>query len=1054
MKKKRFLAWVMAGLLCLSLVAPYSCETVSAMTVLETDVETASSGCTMLGVYGSYYSQAQEALDRINEIRKEACDAGDVPDPRDSSRMLTSSDYVPIKWSKDLESIARIRAMEGGLAYGFMASGHNRLNGKGTFSVRYNGVSSMGEDLAYNWGTSMVSGINQWYGEKSNWVNQVEGTVTGHYTSMINPNYTYVGLGDFYTEEATYPNTLAGEFSTSSQNLDQTMQDAQTDVMQKIEVLDSYITGYSLTGTDTIYTGNTTALTAKANLENGSKTHQLWVLDSLTYTSSNPSVATVTNDGVVTGLKNGTTTITAKSGETDLASVVITVKCNHPKELKSEISPTCTTTGLKVYSCDICGESIEQVVPKTEHDYIYGEADEEGYRTGICSGCGDTIQIIPPTTFTLWWRNSTSDSMYYYSYFPSSNPLDSIIYCWIDDVDGDSAYRDMVITSTDESVISVPETAVANSSQNKLQVIAPGITTLTIYAKYNPSLKRILTARIGDSGSVDITSADVTLSQTSYVYDGNACTPDVSLSYHDTVLVKGKDYTVTYENNKEAGTATAVITGTGIFQGTIRKDFSITTVPVTIDGLTYTILTSGENSGTVNVSAQEGTVLTGEVNIPSTIEINGKTYTVTTVEADAFAGQDEITVITIPSTVTTVESGAFSDCNSLESVTFSGTTAPVVAEDAFENIDTSALVVIVPENATGYETLTENFGVILQSEHVHSMTHYKAVAASCEQAGNTEYYVCQECNHSYRDEFGKNEITLEDTVIDATGHSWDTAYTVDVPATSTTDGLKSIHCSRCSAIKDQTVIPATGNTSNAGDSSTGTNTSDATGNTSNAGNSPTGTAGNNSNNSSVSDSSGAATDTDDLEEEDTEDEDDFDSPDESCPKVGETFSVKGITYKVVKSNPEDDEFTVSCIAVTSKNISKCNIPNYVSKDDFDFEVVSIGKKAFASCKKLKSVSLGDFVTTIGDRAFYGCISLKKITIPGKTKKIGVQAFSKCKMLSLVNIKSTLLTKKSVGKQAFSGINQKAVVKVPSKKKAIYRKWLKQRGVNGKKQQIK
>ena len=44
----------------------------------------------MLGIYGSYYSQAQEALDKLNEIRKEACEAGNIPDPRDPSRMLTS----------------------------------------------------------------------------------------------------------------------------------------------------------------------------------------------------------------------------------------------------------------------------------------------------------------------------------------------------------------------------------------------------------------------------------------------------------------------------------------------------------------------------------------------------------------------------------------------------------------------------------------------------------------------------------------------------------------------------------------------------------------------------------------------------------------------------------------------------------------------------------------------------------------------------------------------------------------------------------------------------
>lgn len=99
---------------------------------------------------------------------------------------------------RDLERIARIRAVEGGLCFGFVGSGHNRLNGKGLSTVKYNGVSTYAEVLAYNWNKgNLVSGINQWYDEKSDWVKQTSDAVTGHYTSMIDPRNTYVGLGIF-----------------------------------------------------------------------------------------------------------------------------------------------------------------------------------------------------------------------------------------------------------------------------------------------------------------------------------------------------------------------------------------------------------------------------------------------------------------------------------------------------------------------------------------------------------------------------------------------------------------------------------------------------------------------------------------------------------------------------------------------------------------------------------------------------------------------------------------------------------------------------------------
>ena len=90
---------------------------ISASTMIPTDVETASSNCTLLGVKGEYITQIPQALERINEIRKEACQEG-VPDPRTGSP-LKPSDYVPIKWSSDLEYIARIRA-----AYGRTFSDH------------------------------------------------------------------------------------------------------------------------------------------------------------------------------------------------------------------------------------------------------------------------------------------------------------------------------------------------------------------------------------------------------------------------------------------------------------------------------------------------------------------------------------------------------------------------------------------------------------------------------------------------------------------------------------------------------------------------------------------------------------------------------------------------------------------------------------------------------------------------------------------------------------------------------------------------------------------
>ncbi len=81
-----------------------------------------------------------------------------------------------------------------------------------------------------------------------------------------------------------------------------------------------------------------------------------------------------------------------------------------------------------------------------------------------------------------------------------------------------------------------------------------------------------LTASVTSAASIDITTLEISLARTSYTYEGKAIEPAVSIDG----LKEGEDYTVTYENNTEAGTAKAVIKGKGAYAGTVEKEFTIT----------------------------------------------------------------------------------------------------------------------------------------------------------------------------------------------------------------------------------------------------------------------------------------------------------------------------------------------------------------------------------------------------------------------------------------------------------------------------------------------
>lgn len=58
-------------------------------------------------------------------------------------------------------------------------------------------------------------------------------------------------------------------------------------------------------------------------------------------------------------------------------------------------------------------------------------------------------------------------------------------------------------------------------------------------------------------------------------YTGEAQTPAATVTLVDAVLIEGQDYTLQYQNNVNAGTATIIATGCGKYSGTVRTTFEI-----------------------------------------------------------------------------------------------------------------------------------------------------------------------------------------------------------------------------------------------------------------------------------------------------------------------------------------------------------------------------------------------------------------------------------------------------------------------------------------------
>lgn len=84
--------------------------------------------------------------------------------------------------------------------------------------------------------------------------------------------------------------------------------------------------------------------------------------------------------------------------------------------------------------------------------------------------------------------------------------------------------------------------------------------------------------------TIKLGTANVTLSNNKYIYDGKEKKPDVTVKYGYATLQQGTDYTVEYSNNVKAGTATVTIKGTGIYSGTVSKNFEIKEALYTVYG--------------------------------------------------------------------------------------------------------------------------------------------------------------------------------------------------------------------------------------------------------------------------------------------------------------------------------------------------------------------------------------------------------------------------------------------------------------------------------------
>ena len=134
----------------------------------------------------------------------------------------------------------------------------------------------------------------------------------------------------------------------------------------------------------------------------------------------------------------------------------------------------------------------------------------------------------------------------------------------------------------------------------------------------------------------DIKDAEIVLSMDQYIYSGRRNTPKATVVFAGKTLIENVDYTISYEDCIDAGTARVVVSGEGDYGGTAEKTFEIAQKDIT--GANITIpqecyeYVSKEIRPEATVTLPDGTVLKNAteyiVDYTDNIEVGTATITV------------------------------------------------------------------------------------------------------------------------------------------------------------------------------------------------------------------------------------------------------------------------------------------------------------------------------------------------------------------------------------------------------------------------------------------
>ena len=261
--------------------------------------------------------------------------------------------------------------------------------------------------------------------------------------------------------------------------------------------------------------------------------------------------------------------------------------------------PTCTSEGTKTKTCTQCGATVTETIAKLSHSYtttvVAPTCTADGYTLHKCSVCGTSYKDSTTKATGHSYGNSvvtkqptcTSEGTKIKTCTKCNVTVTEKLPAKGHTAVTDKGYPATCTTAgkTDGSHCSVCNTvikvqtvinATGHKSSGWIVDKAASIGVKGSKHKECTVCKKVLeTAEIPALSRISISKASVTLSTSTYAYDGKAKKPGVTVKLNGKTLKNGTDYTVSYSNNTKVGTATVKITGKGNYTGSVSKTFKI-----------------------------------------------------------------------------------------------------------------------------------------------------------------------------------------------------------------------------------------------------------------------------------------------------------------------------------------------------------------------------------------------------------------------------------------------------------------------------------------------